>query len=150
MLNHWVVIVRPKQPYVNWAAELDDSGVVPDVGGDKTIYLIPSFETPSGSSAPRRSESPRTTSPRRSSAPGSHSRSHPKEAAPNRPPGSELRGYAPTWQPNRNQNTKEIRRTSVMKCLTSEIRPVQDKTPGYFFVIFCNCWPLTFRGIHQH
>src|SRR4029077_3016068 len=51
----------------------------------------------------------------------------------------ELRGYAPTWQPNRNQNTKEIRRTSVMKCLTSEIRPVQDKTPGYFFVIFCNC-----------
>src|SRR4029077_3969887 len=55
MLNRGVVIVRPKQLYVNWAAELDDSGVVPDGGGDKTIYLIPSFETPSGSSAPPRS-----------------------------------------------------------------------------------------------
>ncbi len=30
MLNRGVVIVRPKQPYLDWAAELDDSGIVPD------------------------------------------------------------------------------------------------------------------------
>lgn len=44
MLNRGVLIVRPKQPYLDWAAGLDDSGVVPDVGGEQTVYLVPSFE----------------------------------------------------------------------------------------------------------
>ncbi len=30
MLNRGVVIVRPKQPYLDWAAGLDDSGILPD------------------------------------------------------------------------------------------------------------------------
>ena len=45
MLNRAALIVRPKQPYLNWAAGLDDSGLVPDVAGEKTVYLIPEFET---------------------------------------------------------------------------------------------------------
>ncbi|MGH8593847.1 MAG: hypothetical protein ACREV3_08330 [Gammaproteobacteria bacterium] len=45
MLNRGAVIVRPKQPYLAWATGLDDSGVVPDVRGEKMIYLIPSFES---------------------------------------------------------------------------------------------------------
>jgi hypothetical protein len=44
MLNRAVLIVRPKQPYLDWAAGLDDSGLVPDIEGEKTAYLIPSFE----------------------------------------------------------------------------------------------------------
>ena len=44
MLNRGALIVRPKQPYLDWAAALDESGVVPDVTGEQTVYLIPSFE----------------------------------------------------------------------------------------------------------
>jgi hypothetical protein len=44
MLNRGVVIVRPKQPYLDWAAGLDDSGIVPDSNNDEpTVYLIPSY-----------------------------------------------------------------------------------------------------------
>jgi len=43
MLNRGVVIVRPKQPYLDWATGLDDSGIVPDPNGEQTIYLIPSY-----------------------------------------------------------------------------------------------------------
>jgi hypothetical protein len=45
MLNRGVLIVRPKQPYIDWAAQVDDSGVVPDPEGEKTVYLIPEFES---------------------------------------------------------------------------------------------------------
>lgn len=45
MLNRAALIVRPKQPYLDWAAGLDVSGLVPDVGGEKTVYLIPEFES---------------------------------------------------------------------------------------------------------
>lgn len=45
MLNRGVLIVRPKQPYLDWAAQLDDSGLVPDPEGEKTVYLIPEFES---------------------------------------------------------------------------------------------------------
>lgn len=45
MLNRVALIVRPKQPYLNWAAGLDDSGLVPDVAGEKTVCLVPEFET---------------------------------------------------------------------------------------------------------
>jgi hypothetical protein len=44
MLNRAVLIVRPKQPYIEWAAGLDDSGLVPEFEGEKTAYLVPSFE----------------------------------------------------------------------------------------------------------
>jgi hypothetical protein len=44
MLNRAVLIVRPKQPFLNWAAQLDDSGLVPDPTGEQTAYLVPEFE----------------------------------------------------------------------------------------------------------
>ena len=44
MLNRGALIVRPKQPYLDWAATLDDAGLVPDVTGEQTVYLIPGFE----------------------------------------------------------------------------------------------------------
>ena len=44
MLNRGVVIVRPNQPYLDWAAGLDDSGIVPDPNNEQTVYLIPSYE----------------------------------------------------------------------------------------------------------
>lgn len=44
MLNRGVLIVRPKQPYLDWAVALDDSGLVPDPSDERTIYLIPGFE----------------------------------------------------------------------------------------------------------
>lgn len=44
MLNRCALIVRPKQPYLDWAASLDDSGIVPDPQDEQTVYLIPSFE----------------------------------------------------------------------------------------------------------
>ena len=43
MLNRAALIVRPKQPCLDWAASLDDSGLVPDVRGEMTVYLIPGF-----------------------------------------------------------------------------------------------------------
>ena len=44
MLNRAVLIVRPKQPFLDWAAQLDDSGVVPDAEGEQTAYLVPEFD----------------------------------------------------------------------------------------------------------
>ena len=44
MLNRAVLIVRPKQPFLDWAAQLDDSGVVPDAEGEQTAYLVPGFD----------------------------------------------------------------------------------------------------------
>ena len=44
MLNRGVLIARPRQPYLDWAAGLDDSGLVPDPDGEQTVYLMPSFE----------------------------------------------------------------------------------------------------------
>ena len=44
MLNRAALIVRPKEPYIAWASELDDSGLVPSVEGEQTVYLIPGFE----------------------------------------------------------------------------------------------------------
>ncbi len=44
MLNRGVVIVRSKQPYLDWAAGLDDSGIVPDPNDEQTVNLIPSYE----------------------------------------------------------------------------------------------------------
>ena len=44
MLNRAVLIVHPKQPFLDWAAQLDDSGLVPDVEGEQTVYLIPQYD----------------------------------------------------------------------------------------------------------
>jgi len=44
MLNRGALIVRPKQPYLDWATGLDDSGLVPDPNDEQTIYLMPTFE----------------------------------------------------------------------------------------------------------
>ena len=44
MLNRAVLIVRPKQPFLDWAAQLDDSGLVPEATDEQTVYLIPEFE----------------------------------------------------------------------------------------------------------
>ena len=44
MLNRAVLIVRPKQPFIEWAAGLDDSGLAPAADDEQTAYLIPSFE----------------------------------------------------------------------------------------------------------
>lgn len=35
---------RPKQPYLDWAANLDESGLVPSPTHDQTAYLIPSLK----------------------------------------------------------------------------------------------------------
>lgn len=44
MLNRGALIVRAKQPYLDWAAKLDDSGLVPNGADEQTVYLIPNFE----------------------------------------------------------------------------------------------------------
>ncbi len=43
MLNRGVVIVRPRQPYLDWAVGVNDSEVVPEPTNDEpTVYLVPS------------------------------------------------------------------------------------------------------------
>ena len=36
--------MRPREPFLGWAAQLDDSGVVPNIEGEQTVYLVPEFE----------------------------------------------------------------------------------------------------------
>ena len=44
-INRTVVIVRPKQPMIDWALQLPDaSDVVPSADGEQTVYLVPSAE----------------------------------------------------------------------------------------------------------
>jgi len=44
MINRCVVILRPRQPYLDWADSLNDGGTLPSVDGEKTAYLLPSNE----------------------------------------------------------------------------------------------------------
>lgn len=44
MLNRAAVTVKPAKPYISWAAQLDDSGIVPSENSEKTVYLIPEYE----------------------------------------------------------------------------------------------------------
>ncbi len=44
MINRGSVIVRPKQPFIDWAEKLDDSGLVPNPEGERTVYLIPEYD----------------------------------------------------------------------------------------------------------
>jgi hypothetical protein len=48
MINRAVLIVRPRQPFLDWAAQLDASGLVPDATGEQTAYLVPEFEDDAG------------------------------------------------------------------------------------------------------
>ncbi|MCL4744443.1 MAG: hypothetical protein KJZ83_03405 [Burkholderiaceae bacterium] len=48
MLNRGVLIVRPAQPYVEWALSLDESGIAPDAEEEQTVYLIPGFDDDHG------------------------------------------------------------------------------------------------------
>ena len=43
MINRGSVLVRPKQAYIDWAAQLDDTGVVPGAENERTVYLIPEY-----------------------------------------------------------------------------------------------------------
>jgi len=46
-INRCVVVVRPKQPFIDWAAALPDADdVLPTVEGEGTVYLIPSIGYP--------------------------------------------------------------------------------------------------------
>lgn len=45
MLNRTALIVRPKAPFINWARQIDES-VMPEVGGEQTVYLIPECDDP--------------------------------------------------------------------------------------------------------
>ena len=44
MINRSALIVRPKQPYIDWAAQLDDLGILPQIEGEQTVYLLPEYE----------------------------------------------------------------------------------------------------------
>lgn len=43
MINRSALIVRPGQPYLDWAAQLDDSGLLPEAENEKTVYLLPEY-----------------------------------------------------------------------------------------------------------
>lgn len=45
MLNRAALIIRPAKPFLDWAAGLDDSGIVPDAEDEQTVYLVPAYET---------------------------------------------------------------------------------------------------------
>lgn len=44
MLNRAALIARPAQPFLDWAATLDDSGFVPSAEDEQTVYLIPEVD----------------------------------------------------------------------------------------------------------
>ncbi len=48
MINRGAMILRPAKPFLEWAATLDDSGIVPDVEGEQTVYLVPEWEDDKG------------------------------------------------------------------------------------------------------
>lgn len=42
MINRNAVITHPKQPYINWVSQLDNSSITPAQNDEPTIYLISS------------------------------------------------------------------------------------------------------------
>jgi len=44
MLNRGAIIVRPKQPFLDWAAQLDVTGHLPNPNDEQTVYLIPEYD----------------------------------------------------------------------------------------------------------
>jgi hypothetical protein len=43
MLNRAALIVRPKQPFIDWAKSLDDTNSAPDPQNEQTVYLVDDF-----------------------------------------------------------------------------------------------------------
>lgn len=39
MINRNTIIVRPKQPYINWISQLDNSKITPDQNNDYQLAL---------------------------------------------------------------------------------------------------------------
>ena len=44
MINRSAIILRPGPPFIEWASQLDDSGIVPSFEGEQTVYVVPDFE----------------------------------------------------------------------------------------------------------
>tara|TARA_R110001599_G_scaffold353231_1_gene590930 strand:- start:839 stop:1171 length:333 start_codon:yes stop_codon:yes gene_type:complete len=44
MLNRCALILRPARPFIEWARNLDDSGIVPSAEGEQTVYLLPEYD----------------------------------------------------------------------------------------------------------
>jgi len=44
MINRSAVVLSPKQPYIDWAEGLDDSGISPSELNDKSVYLLPEYD----------------------------------------------------------------------------------------------------------
>lgn len=44
MINRSAVLVRPAQPFIDWALTLDDSGLAPATSGEAALYLIPEYQ----------------------------------------------------------------------------------------------------------
>ena len=43
LINRAAVLVGPRQPYIDWALGLDESGLAPEHDSEKTVYLIPEY-----------------------------------------------------------------------------------------------------------
>ncbi len=43
MINRGVIILRPAQPFLDWAASLGCDDVLPNMDGEQTVYLIPEW-----------------------------------------------------------------------------------------------------------
>ena len=48
MINRSAVIIRPKEPYIQWAARLDDSGILPSATAEPSMYLMPEYDDDAG------------------------------------------------------------------------------------------------------
>ncbi len=48
MLNRCALIVRPRQPFIDWATALDADSVAPDPQGEQMVYLVPEFDDEDG------------------------------------------------------------------------------------------------------
>lgn len=48
MLNRCALIVRPRQPFIDWASALDPVAPAPDPQGEQIVYLVPEFEDEDG------------------------------------------------------------------------------------------------------
>ena len=46
MTTRSAILVSPKSPYSEWARGVDESDVVPDSKGERTVYLVQEYETP--------------------------------------------------------------------------------------------------------
>ena len=44
MLNRSAVMVRPKQPFLDWAAQTNGSDSRPDRDDERVVYLIPEYD----------------------------------------------------------------------------------------------------------